>query len=193
MGYRRSRRDWNQLVVTVATVVFACTALVTVFITISSWRAQREAARPYLTFKESPVVDLKNGVTIDFKFQNVGEHPATNLWSKTFVMAQTLNAPPVLTWEHSLVNDIPKNTSTTLVITPDASQFNAQQANIPPHYVVVFLKYEDPIIHKSYTQAIYLRWNGVKDAQAQPIFHVEVQEKDNILKYFQTQKIKPNA
>ncbi|MDI6879341.1 MAG: hypothetical protein QMC95_03155 [Desulfitobacteriaceae bacterium] len=193
MGQRKRTRDWNQLIITIATVVFACTALVTVLLTLSSWRAGREASRPYLTFKESPIVDLKNGLNIELKFINVGEHPATNLWSKTFVMAQALNAPPVLTWQHSLVNDIPKNTSTSLVIVPETSKIDSNQGNLPAHYIVVFLKYEDPIIRKSYAQEIYLRWNGVSAAKPQPIFHVEVEEKHNILKYFEAQKINTNS
>lgn len=189
MGYRKSRRDWNQFIVTLATVVFACTALVTVFITISSWRAEREAARPYMTFKESPVVDLKSGLTMELKFLNVGEHPATNLKSKTFLMEQALNAPPVFTWQHSLVNDIPKDTSTTLVIAPQANQINPNQLNIPAHYLVVFLTYDDPIVTKTYAQAIYLRWNGVNAGNTQPIFHIEVEERNNILNYFKAHKI----
>lgn len=191
MGNKFKTRDWNQLIVTIATVVFACTALVTVILTLSSWRAGREAARPYLTFKESPLVTLKPQLNIELKFTNAGEHPATNLKSKTVMMEQALTAPPTLTWKHSLVNDIPKNTSTSLIIVPEISQVNSRQPNLPAYYVVVFMQYEDPIIRKSYSQAIYLRWNGVREGNPQPVFHIETEEKNAILQYFQAQQISP--
>lgn len=191
MGKKFRTRDWNQLIVTIATVVFACTALVTVVLTLSSWRAGREAARPYLTFKESPLVTLKPQLNIELKFMNVGEHPTTNLKSKTVMMEQALTSPPTLIWKHSLVNDIPKNTTTSLMIVPEISQVNPNQPNLPAYYIVVFLQYEDPIIRKSYSQAIYLRWNGVHEGSPQPVFHIETEEKNAILEYFRAHQISP--
>lgn len=189
---KQRRLHWSDLLVTIATVVFACTALITVFITISSWKQEREAARPYLTFKESPSVDIKNGLSFELKFTNVGEHPVTNLWSKSYVMEQSLKVTPIFIWQHSLVNDIPKNTSSSLLITIDKDKLNPTQSNINPYYIVVLLKYLDPMIQKRYTQSIYLRWNGVINDKLQPIFHVEVEERDNILNYFKKNNLDTN-
>ncbi|MHB1653120.1 MAG: hypothetical protein ACYCVD_11675 [Desulfitobacteriaceae bacterium] len=193
MTKKRSTHDWSSLIVTIATVVFACTALVTVIITITSWKEEREAARPYLTFKDSPAIDLKNGVDFELKFTNVGDHPATNLWSKTLVMEQGLQSKPIFVWQHSLVNDIPKNTVTSLLISIDKNVLNPNQMNINPHYIVVLLKYEDPLIRKLYAQAIYLKWNGVIGGNLQPIFHAEVEDRDKLLKYFETNKLNSQA
>lgn len=189
MRHRKLNRDWSEIVVKISTVVFACTALVTVFITISSWRVQREAVRPYLTFKESPAVTLNKGVNLELKFSNVGEHPATDLWSQAFVINQSFQGKPVYMREHTIVNDIPKNTASTLQISIDKNSLSPNAATIPPHYVVVFFKYSDPIIKKPYSQAIYLKWNGVVDGQPESLYHVEAAERDKILAYLKAHRI----
>ncbi|KLU58622.1 hypothetical protein CEB3_c46380 [Peptococcaceae bacterium CEB3] len=189
MRHHKPKRDWSEILVKISTVVFACTALVTVFITISSWRVQREAARPYLTFRESPTVTLDKGVNLELKFTNVGQHPATDLWSRALVIDRSFRGSPVYAKEHTIVNDIPKDTTSTLLISIAPRSLSPNAGSIAPHYLVVFFKYSDPIIKKSYAQAIYLKWNGEANGQPESLYHVETGEKDKILAYLKTYKI----
>ena len=58
-----------------------------------------------------------------------------------------------------------------------------QQFNINPHYVVVSLQYDDPILKKLYSQQFYLKWNGVLEEKIQSTVHVRVEEKGKMDDY----------
>ena len=96
-------RDWSTTIMTYSTVIFAVVSLITAYITITSWRAQRQADRPYFSIKESPTIEIERNIIFEFKFVNVGKHPATNLVSNTFVFDQSLNAKPVHVDEYALI------------------------------------------------------------------------------------------
>ena len=194
MGKRRSEfLGWSSIVATVATVVLAVTALITVYITVSAWRAERESARPYFTLKDSPKVQLTPEVNFEFKFTNAGVHPAVNLHSKSLVFDQSLAKEPVHQDEFDLVNEIPKDTSSSLLITIDKKDINPGQLNINPHFIVIDLQYDDPIIKKKYNQTIFLKWNGVLNGQLQAIVHLRLEEKEKILAYLKEKQIDPKA
>ena len=109
--------NYSSVIATVATAVLAITALITVYITVSAWREEREANRPYFTFRESPSVVLDESLDFEIRFTNVGEHPAINLWSKSVVFNTDLSSEPIAVDEYALVNDIPQNASAALLIT----------------------------------------------------------------------------
>ncbi len=180
---------WTTVIATIATSVLAATALITVYITLSGWQAQREASRPYLTFKETPKVALNEHLSFDLRFVNVGTHPAINLWSKTLVFEQGLTQNPVHIDEYTLVNDIPKDSSSALIIDIEKKDVNPEQENINPYYIVISLEYGDPIIDKTYSQTIFVKWNGKTKGEEQSIVHVEAKERDRILNYLDQQKI----
>ncbi len=176
--------NYTSIIATIATAVLAITALITVYITISAWREEQEANRPYFTFKESPKVVINRSPEFEIKFTNVGEHPAVNLWSKSIVFSSTLNSKPVATDEDALVNDIPKNASATLLIGLDALEKQTKLGNVSPHFIVIVLRYEDPIIDKKFEQTLYIKWNGIKDGEVLLTNHAEEEEKQTIINYF---------
>jgi len=184
--FGRNRKDWSTIVVTGSTAIFAIISLISVYVTVNSWQTQREAARPYFTFKESPIVELVNHVSFEFKFRNVGTHPATELTSKTLVFNQDLSGKPILIDEYSVVNDIPRDTVSSLLVHLDPKEINPNLPNIRSYYIVISLRYMDPILNDTYKQIIYIKWPGVIERQTQPLIHVEASEKQAIDKYMKS-------
>ena len=182
---------WSSIIGTGATSVLAITALITVYLTVTSWKVQQETTRPYFVLKESPKVELGNELSLELRFNNVGIHPALNLSSETVVFDEQLSARPVYSDESSIVNEIPKDGASSLVVTIHSDEIYSKQLNISAHYVVVDLQYADPILNRSYNQTIYMKWNGVREGKMQPIIHVQVDEKNKILEYFQKYNIDP--
>jgi hypothetical protein len=184
---------WSNLIATLSTTVLAITALITVYLTVASWKVQQEAARPYFVLKESPKVDLGNEVSLEFNFNNVGVHPAVNLSSETIIFEEQLVGEPIHHDESAIVNEIPKDALASLLMTLSSDDLDHQLNEVKPHYVVVDLQYKDPILNKAYNQTIYLKWNGVQKGKNQPTVHVRVEEKGKILQYFAKHRIDPKV
>jgi len=182
---KKSFLKWLNVIATMATTVLALTALITVYLTVAAWNAQQQTARPYFILKESPKVDLGNDLSIELKFTNVGMHPAVNLSSETIVFDDRLIGKPIHHDESAIVNEIPKDSSSSLVMIMASEKIYPKQFNINAHYVVVVLHYLDPILDKSYSQLLYMKWNGVLEDKMQPTVHVKVEEKDKIDQYLQ--------
>lgn len=180
---------WSSIIATVGTSILAITALITVTVTLNAWKTQREASRPYLSLKESPSVQVQSGLNIEFKFNNVGIHPAVNLSSQTIVFAQDSFEAPIHNDKYDLVNEIPKDMSSSLVIALDPKEVDVSQPSVRPYYIVVHLKYLDPLIDHSYQQTLYFKWSGIESGGVQPIVHVEVREKEKILDYLKAHQI----
>jgi hypothetical protein len=174
---------WSSIISTIATAVLALTALITVYLTVAAWKAQQETARPYFILTESPKIDLGEELSFELKFTNVGMHPAVNLSSETIVFDDRLTGRPIHHDESAIVNEIPKDSSSSLVMIIPSEEIYPKQFNIDAHYVVVDLQYDDPILKKSYSQTIYMNWNGVLEEKMQPIVHVRVEEKGKIEDY----------
>lgn len=187
MSWDIKKRDWSGTVVTISTAIFAFVSLVSVFISVTTWQTQREAARPYFTFKESPSIHLKDELSFEFKFNNVGTHPATNLSSKTIVFDENLVQDPILVDDYTVVNDIPRDTITSLLLSIKRVDF--LNADINPHFLIIHLNYTDPITRKLYTQTIYTKWAGVIGQKPQPLIHVEANEKQKILVYLKSRRL----
>ncbi|KGK86196.1 hypothetical protein DP73_16985 [Desulfosporosinus sp. HMP52] len=183
--------NWSDSVVTISTAIFALVSLISVYISVTTWQTQREAARPYLTFIESPSLNFSenSGFEFEFKFKNVGTHPATNLSSRTLIFEQQLLQKPILIDDYTVVNDIPRDSTTSLLLNLKVNSFPKELKEISPHFIIISLKYSDPIVHKSYNQTIYLKWAGVVDYKQQPIIHVEMNEKSNIEHYLKTHQL----
>ncbi len=181
--------SYTSMIATVATAVLAVTALITVYITVTAWKEEREANRPYFTFQDSPQVVNHESPEFEIKFTNVGEHPAVSLWSKSVVVNADLQDKPIAMDEYALVNDIPKNASATLLIGLDALQKQTAQGNVPPYFLVIMLRYEDPIIDEKFEQVLYIKWNGIEEGRLLATTHAEEVEKQMIINYFKRNKI----
>ena len=171
----------------------AVTALITVYLTITAWKVQQETTRPYFVLKESPSVEISDELSLELRFNNVGVHPALDLSSETIVFDEKLAAKPIYYDEASIVNEIPKDGASSLIIVIPNEKLYLKQNNIDSQYVVVDLQYRDPILKKFYNQTIYMKWRGLRDGKTEPIVHVQAQEKDNIIKYFNNYGIDPKV
>ena len=185
MSWDIKKRDWSGTVVTISTAIFAIVSIISVFISVTTWQAQREAARPYFTFKESPTIHLTDELSFEFKFNNVGTHPATSLSSKTMVFDENLLQEPILVDDYTVVNDIPRDNITSLLLSINNSEL-LQESHINPHFIIIYLNYADPITRKIYNQTIYTKWAGAIARKPQPLIHVEVSEKQKILNYLKS-------
>ncbi|TGE36319.1 hypothetical protein E4K67_20520 [Desulfosporosinus fructosivorans] len=183
MSWDIKNRNWSGTIVTISTAIFAFVSIVSSFITVNTWQNQREAARPYFTFKESPSVQLTDRLSFEFKFNNVGVHPATNLSSRSIVFDENLLREPTLVHDYTVVNDIPRDTNTSLLLS--IKNPSSLQANFNPQFVVICLSYADPIARKKYTQTIYTKWAGVIAQKPQPLIHVEASQKPLIVNYLE--------
>lgn len=189
MGFSDKFAKWSSIIATVGTCILALTATITVMVTLNAWKIDRESSRPYLSLQESPKVEIKSGLRFEFKFNNVGIHPAVNLASRTIVFEQRLQDKPIQNDPNYLVNEIPQNMNSSLVIALDSYEVDISESDVSPYYIVLHLEYADPIINHNYQQTLFYKWNGIDRGEVQPIVHVEVQEKENILKYFESQKV----
>ncbi len=198
MQEKRSNKDykalkWTGILAAIATTVLAITALVTVYVTVSAWKEERESARPYLSLKESPKIEPAESLNFEFIFNNVGVHPATNMVSKTLVFNDNLAEQPIHNDEFDLVNEIPKDNSSGLLISLDKKDLDPASKNTNPYFIVIRLGYYDPVLKERYNQIVFLKWNGIKNGKIQPIMHVRAVEKVKILEYFSFNKIDPNS
>ncbi len=180
---------WSSIIATIGTMTLAITATITVFITLNAWKVDRESARPYLSLQDSPKVEEKSGLSFEFKFSNVGTHPAINLASRTLVFLQEMEQLPLHDDQYHLVNEIPKDMTTSMVIALESSEVADFELDRNPTYIVVHLYYEDPIIKGQYTQTLYYRWDGREGEDLKPVIHVEVKEMEWITQYFKRHKI----
>ncbi len=184
---------WTGVLAALATTILAITALVTVYVTISAWKDERESSRPYLSLKESPKIEAVESLNFEFMFNNVGVHPATNMVSKTLVFNDNLADQPIHNDEFDLVNEIPKDNSTGLLISLPKKDFDPAWKNVTPYFIVIRLGYYDPILKERFNQIVFLKWNGIMNGKVQPILHVRASEKAKILNYFSLNKIDINS
>lgn len=175
----------SNLIITITTLIFAVTSMITVYISLSAWRDERESVRPYLTFQKSPEVYFQNAgeLVFSFRFSNVGLHPAGNLHSQTMIVDCRLDCQPLHTDQFSLVNYIPQNSTADLIIKIDCAAAGLDSDDIPEHYIVINLKYSDPVLEKEHEQIIYLKWAGAMAGKPTPIFHASKEDKARIVNY----------
>ncbi|AGA69698.1 hypothetical protein Desdi_2268 [Desulfitobacterium dichloroeliminans LMG P-21439] len=191
MGYYGEKfAKWSSIIATIGTSILAITATITVTVTLNAWKIDRESSRPYLSLQDSPKIEAKSGLSLEFKFNNVGTHPVVNLASRTLVIEQELENKPLQNDTYYLANEIPQNMASSLLIKFKSYEVDNSEPDVSPYYIVLHLEYTDPFINQKYQQTLYYRWDGIAGNEVQPIVHVEVREKESILNYLKKQKIK---
>jgi len=99
----------------------------------------------------------------------------------SIVFDEDLLQEPVHIDDYSVVNDIPRDTTISLLLNIKNTDF--LKADINPQFIIISLSYRDLITRKSYFQTIYTKWAGVVAQKPQPLVHVEEREKQKILNY----------
>jgi hypothetical protein len=149
-------------------------------------REKRESIKPYLTLSTSPIVNLNNNqLVFSFKFTNVGIHPVASLHSQTIVTDCKLDRKPLHIDQYSLVNNIPQNSTVDLIFAIDVDSSKIARENINQHYIIINLKYFDPILENKHEQIIYLRWYGITNGEPRLIIHATKEDKNQIVNYLE--------
>jgi len=180
-----SHHNTYQLLVTITTFIFAVTSMITVYISLTAWKEERESVRPYLTFTQSPSVEIlhKKDLTFSFHFTNVGAHPAASLHCQAIFADSDLNAEPLQVDQISLANYVSPDSTVDLVINIDMQSQEIDAGQVSQYYIILNLKYFDPVFETQYEQIIYLRWAGISKGQLQPIYHASREDKAQIIQY----------
>lgn len=172
------------IVLTIIATFFAAMSAVAAFCTVLQARdAQREAIksnRPYFTLKAPGIKQLPNSppYRMQITMENIGVRVAQDLKGKIIIVDMLSEKDPTLTTEFSIANDIPKN-----VPTPWYTDSVQLPSNVSSHYVLMGIKYLDPITKEIFKQSFFMKWNGIKDGKLEPDFvHVSCDEKEKIIK-----------
>jgi hypothetical protein len=173
----KSETTWA-IVSAVSGMVAALAATFTVYQAATAARKDREAKRPYFTIEAPGIKPLPSSppYRIQITLQNVGAHPATALEGKVLFVDAALAAKPAHSFDFSVANDVPSGSPTPWyndsLMLPD---------NVPPMYVILAVLYRDDIIGRTYSQAFYMKWQGVENGKTHPDFvHVSASEKVRI-------------
>lgn len=178
-----SEKTWA-IVATISGAIAAIAALLTVYQASSSSKEERESKRPYFTLSAPGIKPLPQSppFRIQLTMNNIGVHPAYDLIGKVLIMEKSLTNPPAFTFDFSVANEIPAETPT-----PWYNDALYLPANVPPHYVVLAIKYYDPILKRFFTQMFFMKWDGVINGQTQPDFvHVSKEEKSKLFNHLKT-------
>lgn len=176
---------WSHVFMTITTLIFAISSLITVYISLTAWKEEREAERPYLTFAASPQVyfNNQNQLIFSFTFTNVGQHPAASLHGQTMILDYSLQSKPLHTDQNSLNPYLSQASKTDLVIKINSTASEIDREYLNQQLLIISLKYTDPILEKDHEQTIYLRWLGIGDGQVHPILHASQEDKERLLMY----------
>lgn len=169
----------------VAAMVAALAALYTIRMAIEAAKAERLSRRAYFTISKPGIKQIPNSppFRIQITLENVGSNPAEDLTGKILFIDHSLKKTPDSQVDLSVANEIPSHSPTPWyydeLVLPE---------NMPPKFIVVLIKYNDPIINKYYPQQFYMKWHGVKNGVTHPDFvHVSKTEKDNLIEYIENQ------
>ena len=172
-----NEKTWA-IVGAVSTAIAAIAALLTVYLATTTWKEQIGSKRPYFTITEPGIKPLPQSppYRIQITMENIGVHPAYDLFGKIYIIDENLKGRPQFTFDFSVANEIPAETPT-----PWYNDSLQLPTNVPPQYVVFAIKYWDPVVNKSFAQVFFMKWDGVVNGQFHPDFvHVSIEEKQKI-------------
>lgn len=171
--------DYNE-VVKIAPIILACTATISAIAasisaiasfktakrTAKSYEYDRIAKRPYFSLKGPGFQPLNPSppFRLIIPMINVGGRPASD-FEFIILMVDSINGNAVLHESKQLANDIDCNSPI-----PWWNDSIVLPANLPPHYVVVFMKYHDAILQKEFKPEFFMKFNGVINGDFTPDF-----------------------
>jgi len=182
------KKSMWEIISSLSGVVAAIVALITVYIAISSLQQENQYKRPYFIIEKPGIKPLSDSppYRIQITLYNTGVHPAVDLVGTIKILNRTLNKKPDFDINFSVANEIPHNSPT-----PWYNDNVMLPNNINPQYIVLSIKYGDPILKESYSQNFFMRWDGIKEGITHPDFvHVRIEEKNKIIEYLKKEGIK---
>ncbi len=175
--------EWVNLVQDISTPVAAIAAAISAWMAAravhdsrTSAEEERESRRPYFSFErgevrpareprradnsQEPAV-IEGRVEFHGNLLNRGLRPASNTRAKVVVQDMNFGTVPVMMIEEVMADDFPHGIDWHLMfghlnVPPD-------NANCPPLYVVVGVRYDDLITQKHYSQLFVMKWQGIQN------------------------------
>jgi hypothetical protein len=176
---------WNEIadilgkiIAPLSGAIAAVAALLTVRHLRATRREQIESNRSYFTIVNPGIKPLPQSppYRIQITMENVGVRPAYDLLGKIYIIDKNLRSGPRITIDFSVANEIVAKTPT-----PWYSDNVQILGDVPPQYIVLAIKYSDPITRESFAQTFFMKWDGVANGQTHPDFvHASIEEKQNI-------------
>jgi len=176
-----------EAIANIAGVITTIVALITVYISIISLQKEKYFNRPYFVIKEPGIRPLQVSppYRIIITLYNTGNHPAIDLTGSIKILDQSMNKLPQFNFMFSVANEITKD-----LPTPWYNDGLLLQNNVDPQFIVLDVKYYDPILEENYHQRFYMKWSGVKNGITEPDFvHVNIDERNKIENYIKDYKI----
>jgi len=175
-----SQTNLSNILVTLTTLIFAVSSMITVIISLSAWKEERESVRPYLTLS-SPVIAFENdSLLFSFELCNVGLNPAASLHCQTTFLDCNPDSPLLHEDQYSMSNIISRNAGEKLTIKIDSNSSAFMARNI---YLVISLKYTDPVLEREHEQIMYFKWPGMEDGKPAHVYHASKDDRELILNY----------
>ncbi len=175
-GVLRLERTWT-VVSTVSGAVAAVAALLAVR-QVSAARTQEHLAqRPYFSLSAPGIKALPSSppYRVQVTLENIGVHPARDVAGRMlFVDKESMQTDYDLAL--SLGDDVPARSPT-----PWHNDTFRPKRNTPEKYIVVSLRYADPLLRRGFKQEFYMKWNGVKEGKIHPDFvHISRDERKRL-------------
>ena len=97
--------------------------------------------------------------------ENRGIHPADDFEGRILILNADLSNKPDFDFKFSVANSIPSNSPT-----PWYNDSVHLPHNLPLQYVVLAIKYKDPILNKGFNQTFFMKWDGIQNGSIHPDF-----------------------
>ncbi|SEH08109.1 hypothetical protein [Candidatus Venteria ishoeyi] len=155
------------IVSALAGVITTVVAMVTVYLSRVSWEQERESKRPYIIIEKPGIKPLPDSppFRMQITMENRGTHAASGLEGRILILNTNLSTQPDFDFRFSVANAIPPNSPTPWY------KDGVHLPNIlPAQYVILAIKYEDPILKKDFGQVFFMRWDGIENGTTHPNF-----------------------
>jgi preprotein translocase subunit SecE len=143
-------------------------------------RFSSESNRPKFNLTKPTVSDIgefdeDERYAFTCSLENIGSREASDLVTRVIVVEKGADKKPKVL-EMTVANEIAIND-------PFITQFEMTHSrNDPPVQIVVALKFKDAVTDKSYTQAVFMKWEGLRRGVISEVLHLTSQEREELMR-----------
>ncbi len=161
-----NEKTWT-VITALAGAIAAIMAMLTVYHSRVSWQEERGSKRPFFVVEEPGIRVLAKSppYRIQVTIKNIGIHPATEFEGRILILKSDLSGQPDVDINFSIANALPINSPNKWF--RDDVQL---PKNLPAQFVILAMKYKDPMINKVFNQIYFMKWKGIKENKTYPDF-----------------------
>ena len=151
----------------ISAAISAYAAMRVVYHSRMTKKEELNAKRPYFILEAPGIKQLSNSppYRIQITMKNIGGHVASDFTCRILIIKRELDGKPDFEFNFSVANAIPPNTPTPWYY--DSLQLPMK---LEPHYVILSIKYNNPILDNSHAQIYFMKWDGVQKGVTHPDF-----------------------